>query len=394
MSFHPAMPYGTEQWHRSQRATLPEGPEFAYTKENRDKFEEFASHYAPENRLSTMLHALYLAQEQQGYISNNAVRHIAGVIGCTTADVEDAVSYYVMFHRAPVGKFVLQVCTTLSCALAGAEREGRSERQRARDHIAAAKARAPVDEARKVLDDLVMGRLRIASKGTTRSGLNGALETLTPERQSAEGMYMLGQVATLRAEVTDIATLHRQVTDDAAALLNERLAAGQPEAVAAAAVPPADVAIVGIATLLPKAADVREYWENILKKVDGISEIPSHRWDWRLYFDSDRHAKDKIYSKWGGFLDDVAFDPMKFGMPPKSLEAIDPMQLMALEVAHRALADAGYVDRPFDRERASVILGASGGTGDVGTQYGLRAELPRARPAAHRCQRGDGSPCC
>jgi acyl transferase domain-containing protein len=142
-------------------------------------------------------------------------------------------------------------------------------------------------------------------------------------------------------------------------------------------VPPADVAIVGIATLLPKAAEVREYWENILKKVDGISEIPSHRWDWRLYFDSDRHAKDKIYSKWGGFLDDVAFDPMKFGMPPKSLEAIDPMQLMALEVAHRALADAGYVDRPFDRERASVILGASGGTGDVGTQYGLRAELPR-----------------
>mgnify|MGYP003339354656 CR=1 FL=1 len=122
MSFHPAMPYGTEQWHRSQRATLPEGPEFAYTKENRDKFEEFASHYAPENRLSTMLHALYLAQEQQGYISNNAVRHIAGVIGCTTADVEDAVSYYVMFHRGPVGTFVLQVCTTLSCALAGAER--------------------------------------------------------------------------------------------------------------------------------------------------------------------------------------------------------------------------------------------------------------------------------
>jgi NADH:ubiquinone oxidoreductase subunit E len=44
------------------------------------------------------------------------------VIGCTTAEVEDVVSYYVMFHRGPVGKYVLQVCTTLSCALAGAER--------------------------------------------------------------------------------------------------------------------------------------------------------------------------------------------------------------------------------------------------------------------------------
>jgi NADH-quinone oxidoreductase subunit F len=116
------MPYGTEQWHRSQRATLPEGPEFAYTQENRARFEEFAAHYAPQNRVSAVLHALYLVQDQQGYITNNAVRHVAQVIGCTTADVEDVVSYYVMFHRGPVGKYVLQVCTTLSCALAGAER--------------------------------------------------------------------------------------------------------------------------------------------------------------------------------------------------------------------------------------------------------------------------------
>jgi len=122
MSFHPTMPYGTEQWHRSMRATLPEGTEFSFTEQNRKNFEEFASHYAPENRVSAVLHALYLVQDQQGYISNNAVRHVAQVIGCTTAEVEDVVSYYVMFHRAPTGKFVLQVCTTLSCALAGAER--------------------------------------------------------------------------------------------------------------------------------------------------------------------------------------------------------------------------------------------------------------------------------
>ena len=122
MSFHPTMPYGTEQWHRSQRAVLQEGPEFAFSAATRAKFEEFASHYAPENRKSAVLHALYLAQDQQGYISNNVVRHVADVVGITTAEVEDVVSYYVMFHRNPVGKYVLQVCTTLSCALAGAER--------------------------------------------------------------------------------------------------------------------------------------------------------------------------------------------------------------------------------------------------------------------------------
>ena len=122
MSFHPTMPYGTDQHHRSMRVTLPEGSEFSFTDGSRKNFEEFASHYAPENRVSAVLHALYLVQDQQGYISNNAVRHVAQVIGCTTADVEDVVSYYVMFHRAPTGKYVLQVCTTLSCALAGAER--------------------------------------------------------------------------------------------------------------------------------------------------------------------------------------------------------------------------------------------------------------------------------
>jgi NADH-quinone oxidoreductase subunit F len=122
MSFHPVMPYGTEEWHRSQRQTLAEGPEFQFTAANRARFEEFATRFAPEHRQSAILHALYLAQEQQGYITANAARHVADVVGCTTADVEDVVSYYVMFHRTPVGTCVLQVCTTLSCALAGSER--------------------------------------------------------------------------------------------------------------------------------------------------------------------------------------------------------------------------------------------------------------------------------
>jgi acyl transferase domain-containing protein/NAD(P)H-dependent flavin oxidoreductase YrpB (nitropropane dioxygenase family) len=236
----------------------------------------------------------------------------------------------------------------------------------------------PGDEARQVLDQLILGRLRIASKGRARDS-EGAMQQLSVDEQRSEGMYMLGQVATLRADVTDIETLHREVTTDAVALLAERLqrrtAAGPaPEVVANE---PADIAIVGIASVLPKASDKREYWENILSKVDAITEIPSHRWDWRLYFDADRNARDKIYSKWGGFLDDLVFDPMKYGMPPKSLESVDPMQLMALEVAQRTLVDAGYHEKAFDRERASVIIGASGGAGDVGTQYGIRSEWPR-----------------
>jgi NADH-quinone oxidoreductase subunit E len=121
MSFHPQMPYG-EGWHKSDRVQPEQGPAFAYTDANRARFDEIASHYPPERRKSAILAALYIAQEQQGYVSRHVIEHVATVIGCSTADVEDVVSYYVMFFTKPVGTYVLQVCRTLSCALNGAER--------------------------------------------------------------------------------------------------------------------------------------------------------------------------------------------------------------------------------------------------------------------------------
>ena len=121
MSFHPRMPYGSG-WHKSERTFAEEGPPFAFTSENHARLEEIATYYPPERRKSAILAALYLVQEQQGYISGHAMEHVAEAIGCTTADVEDVVSYYVMFFTKPTGKYVLQVCRTLSCALRGAER--------------------------------------------------------------------------------------------------------------------------------------------------------------------------------------------------------------------------------------------------------------------------------
>jgi NADH-quinone oxidoreductase subunit E len=121
MSFHPQMPYGSG-WHKSERRFAEPGPPFAFTPENRARFDEIVTHYPPDRRKSAVIAALYLVQEQQGHITGNAMRHVAEVIGCTEAEVEDVVSYYVMFFTRPVGKYVLQVCRTLSCALLGAER--------------------------------------------------------------------------------------------------------------------------------------------------------------------------------------------------------------------------------------------------------------------------------
>ena len=63
-----------------------------------------------------------MVQDRVGYLSAAGMRHVAEVIGCSTAEVEDVATYYAMYYKHPVGKYVVQVCRTLSCALRGAER--------------------------------------------------------------------------------------------------------------------------------------------------------------------------------------------------------------------------------------------------------------------------------
>jgi NADH-quinone oxidoreductase E subunit len=121
VSFHPTMPYESGELHKSGRVLPDEGAAFTFTPENRKRIEDLATHYPPERRRSAMIPALHIVQEQQGYVSAAAMREVATVIGCTPAEVEDVVSYYSMFYTKPVGRYVLQVCRTLSCALTGAE---------------------------------------------------------------------------------------------------------------------------------------------------------------------------------------------------------------------------------------------------------------------------------
>jgi NADH-quinone oxidoreductase E subunit len=120
VTFHPQMQYDAA--HASRRQLRDEGEPFAFTPANRDRLERIATHYPPEHRRSAVIPALYIVQEQQGYITAAAIRHVAEVIGCTPAEVDEVVTYYAMFFRKPVGKYVVQVCRTLSCALRGAER--------------------------------------------------------------------------------------------------------------------------------------------------------------------------------------------------------------------------------------------------------------------------------
>jgi NADH-quinone oxidoreductase E subunit len=121
MSFHPLMMYD-QRFQKSERKLADEGAPFTFTPERRRQLDEIVAKYPPDRRRSAVLAALYLVQEQQGYLTANGMRHVAPILDMTPAEVEDVATYYVMFYREKVGKYVLQVCRTLSCALLGAER--------------------------------------------------------------------------------------------------------------------------------------------------------------------------------------------------------------------------------------------------------------------------------
>jgi NADH-quinone oxidoreductase subunit E len=70
---------------------------------------------------SATIPLLHLAQEQDGYVTNDAIRHIAELVGATSAEVLGTCTFYEMFKMEPVGKYLINICGTLSCALMGAD---------------------------------------------------------------------------------------------------------------------------------------------------------------------------------------------------------------------------------------------------------------------------------
>jgi len=69
---------------------------------------------------SALIPLLHLAQEQDGYVAEDAMEHIAELIGCTPAEVLGTCSFYEMLKREHVGKYVVNICTNISCQLLGA----------------------------------------------------------------------------------------------------------------------------------------------------------------------------------------------------------------------------------------------------------------------------------
>lgn len=237
---------------------------------------------------------------------------------------------------------------------------------------------ASATEIREALERYTLGRLRMATKGVARQGPDKVLGPVEQDQRRREGMYMIGQVAAMRDTTVSIADLHVEVSAGGGDILADLRVSASARPARAAAPKPCDIALVGMATLLPGADTVSAYWRRILSGQSAIRDVPADRWSKIGYFDEDPTARDRIYATRGGFLEDVAFDPLKYGIPPTSIPAVDPMQLLALEVVADALDDAACGARePLERDRTSVVFGFSGGLGEAGSQYAARSELRR-----------------
>src|SRR5262245_17061963 len=138
--------------------------------------------------------------------------------------------------------------------------------------------------------------------------------------------------------------------------------------------PEDDIAIVGMSCIFPGAANLQNYWQNIITKVNAIGD-PTEEWGEQFWYDPEAESNDRVYCKVGGYLKELAeFDPLQYGVMPNSIRGGEPGQFLALRVASEALADAGYVDRQVDSSRVEVILGkgASFGPGHMNAlQHGL-----------------------
>jgi NADH-quinone oxidoreductase E subunit len=92
---------------------------FAYSAENEEKLQALLGKYP--TTMAALLPALWLCQQQNGYLTDKTLEYVADRLGISPVHVFAVVEFYTMYHRRPPGKYHLQVCRTLSCYMLGAE---------------------------------------------------------------------------------------------------------------------------------------------------------------------------------------------------------------------------------------------------------------------------------
>src|SRR6201997_153423 len=104
------------------RAEFERPARFDFTPENRDRAKAHIAKYPPGRQASAVLPLLYIAQEQQGgWLPRAAMDHVAALLEMAPIRVYEVATFYTMFNLRPVGRYLLQACTTTPCWLRGSD---------------------------------------------------------------------------------------------------------------------------------------------------------------------------------------------------------------------------------------------------------------------------------
>ncbi len=121
------------------------------------------------------------------------------------------------------------------------------------------------------------------------------------------------------------------------------------------------IAIVGMGCRFPGGGNSPEsFWKLLRDGVDVIGEVPQQRWDINAYYDPNPETANKMYCKYGGFLDEVdKFDAEFFGLTPREATSLDPQQRLLLEVSWETLENAGIAADKLKSTKTGVFVGIS-----------------------------------
>ncbi|ELS00023.1 type I polyketide synthase, partial [Gloeocapsa sp. PCC 73106] len=120
------------------------------------------------------------------------------------------------------------------------------------------------------------------------------------------------------------------------------------------------IAIVGMGCRFPKADCIDAFWELLKQGQEAITEVPENRWNIDEYYDIEPQKPGKMYTRYGGFIEQLAeFDPQFFGISPREAESLDPQQRLLLEVSWEALENGGIVPQKLQGSITGVFIGIS-----------------------------------
>ncbi|PID78334.1 MAG: polyketide synthase, partial [Deltaproteobacteria bacterium] len=223
------------------------------------------------------------------------------------------------------------------------------------------KEKMSLNERKKAFEKDNIGSLMIAAKGIKPVFSivedKVSFENYCDDECYEKGNYCVGSSLAFHSGTTDIKSIHEIYMGSEKKLLKNldslEIFSSEKRMLND------EIAVIGIGCVYPDADNPEEFWKNIVSKKYSIKEISDSRLDKSLYYDADRKAMDKSYSKIAGIAENFEFHPEKFNLDEKTRTSISRSQQMLLEACYQAIESSGLeIENNSLIKSAAVIIGS------------------------------------